>query len=77
VTADASRSTDTDRTGIVSYEFNFGDGSAHTWGVTTTSHCYSNGGPYVITVTVTDAAGLRSQASVSIDVTPPVNPASC
>ncbi len=76
VTADASRSTDTDATGIISYDFDFGDGAPHAWGAAA-QHKYCVGGTYRLTVIVTDSAGLRSSAFVYIDVTQPVNQVTC
>ena len=75
VTADASGSTDTDATGIASYEFDFGDGTPLVRGAASASHTYCKGGSYVVTVVVTDSAGNHSSGSLSIDVTQPANPA--
>lgn len=76
VTADASRSTDTDATGIASYSFDFGDGTPHAWGGAA-QHKYCVAGIYRLTVVVTDTAGLSSSAFVYVNVTQPVNPVSC
>ncbi len=82
VTADASRSTDTDATGIASYEFNFGDGVVvrSMRGAASATHTYCPPGPdkvtYRVTVTVTDTAGQRSSAFVNVIVTPSVTPTS-
>jgi len=53
VAFDASRSTD--NVGIVSYAWDFGDGNTGT-GITPT-HAYETEGTYIVTLTVTDAAG--------------------
>ena len=63
VTADASASTDDD--GIVSYRFDFGDGSPVVGpqpGATAT-HTYGTAGTFTVTVTVTDTAGQSSTAT--------------
>lgn len=52
---------------IVSWEYDFGDGSVVHWGPTV-SHTYSQSGTYTVTVTITDGAGLRSADSVQITV---------
>jgi PKD repeat protein len=71
VSADASASTDTDSTPIASYTFDFGDGSAavgpQTGAIAT--HTYTTAGPYTVTVTVKDTAGLSSDATVQVTVT--------
>jgi parallel beta-helix repeat protein len=63
VTADASASTDDH--GIVSYRFDFGDGSPVVGpqpGATAT-HTYGAAGTFTVTVTVTDTAGQSSTAT--------------
>jgi parallel beta-helix repeat protein len=63
VTADASASTDDH--GIVSYRFDFGDGSPVVGpqpGATAT-HTYGTAGTFTVTVTVTDTAGQSSTAT--------------
>jgi parallel beta-helix repeat protein len=70
VTADASGSTDTDATGIATYRFAWGDGSASTGpqaGATAT-HVYTTAGTYTVTTTVTDTAGNASTASTQVVV---------
>jgi PKD repeat protein len=51
---------------VTSYEWRFGDGSTDT-GVTA-SHAYAVTGTYVVTLTVTDSAGLQSSVSQSVVV---------
>jgi parallel beta-helix repeat protein len=63
-TFDASNSTD--NVGIVSYEWDFGDGTTGT-GVTTT-HAYTNPGTYTATLTVRDAAGNIDTHSMTVTV---------
>jgi len=65
ITVNGSGSTDNE--GIVSYSWDFGDGTKKS-GVTA-SHTYASGDTYTITLTVTDGAGLSN--STSIDVTLP------
>jgi len=70
ITADASGSTDTDATGIATYRFAWGDGSAPTGpqaGATAT-HVYTTGGTYTVTTTVADTAGNASTASTQVIV---------
>lgn len=61
VAADASGSSDPDGT-IVSYDWDWGDGSAHGSGKTT-SHTYAATGPWTVTLTVTDDGGLIGAAT--------------
>lgn len=65
--------------GIASYEFDFGNGIVirPMLGGGSASYTYCRAGRYKLTVTVTDKAGLSSSAFVYVDVTSPVNPASC
>jgi PKD repeat protein len=62
---DASSSFDTDGN-LVSYDWNFGDGTNGT-GVTT-NHNYSTGGDYSVMLTVTDDAGGSSNSAQSVTV---------
>lgn len=60
---------------IVSYEFNFGDGSSVvTTAVPTTTHKYTSGGTYSIIVKATDASGGTGAKNVSLVVTGTVVP---
>ena len=72
VTADGSRSTDTDFTPIASYRFDFGDGSAAvtTYPPTATAqHGYAAAGTYSVSLVVTDTGGNASvPATVTITV---------
>ena len=69
VSFDAEGSTD--NVGIVSYEWEFGDGTTGT-GITTT-HIYTEPGTYTVTLTVRDAAGNSDTHSITITVeAPPV-----
>jgi PKD repeat protein len=72
VTVDASASTDTDRTPIASYRFDFGDGSAPVGPQpdATAAHTYTVPGSYTVTVTVADRAGLVTRASAPVVVKP-------
>lgn len=63
--ASASRPTGPGRS-IVSYNWNFGDGSTGS-GVTTT-HRYAGNGSYIITLTVTDDAGAMTQSTQTLVV---------
>ena len=68
VTADASGSTDTDGTPVDTYKFDWGDGSQATGpqNGATASHTYGAPGSYTVKVTVTDTAGLTSNATVKV-----------
>lgn len=71
VTANAFGSTDSDGQ-IVSYEWNFGDGSAATGNIV--SHVYTDGGSYTLSLKVTDDKGGIGTASQVITVTPNLPP---
>lgn len=65
---DASASSDNDGT-IVSYAFDFGDGSpVLTQGTPTASHTYSSDGQFRAVLSVTDNTGLVGQVEVGIGV---------
>lgn len=68
VTFDASESHDPDGS-IVSYEWDFGDGSKETTTSPTIQHSYSSAGTYTVTLTVTDNGGLTHSTSVQVEVT--------
>ena len=66
---DASMSYDPDAEGsIVSYEWNYGDGTDPESGLTTSNHTYNTPGIYIVTLTVTDNAGSSDTASQTITV---------
>ncbi len=70
-TVDAAASYDPDGT-IVSYAFNFGDGSAVITGASSTAdRTWAQPGTYTITLTVTDNDGATDAATASIDVVIP------
>jgi len=56
----------TDNVGIVSYEWEFGDGTTGT-GISTT-HIYTGSGTYTVTLTVEDAAGNSDACSITMTV---------
>ena len=58
----------TDNYNVVSWDYDFGDGTTMNWG-STVSHTYALAGNYVVTLTITDGAGLRDSASVPVTVT--------
>jgi len=64
VSFDASASSD--NVGIVSYQWDFGDGTTGTG--KTTTHTYANPGTYTVTLTVKDAANNSATHSITITV---------
>ncbi|HEY3832966.1 MAG TPA: PKD domain-containing protein [Acidimicrobiia bacterium] len=68
----AGASTDSDGT-IISYSWNFGDGTPAATGVTV-QHTFAPGGPYTVTLTVIDNGGATGTTSQSLTVAdaPPV-----
>jgi parallel beta-helix repeat protein len=71
VTADASASTPGSAP-ITGYTFDFGDGTTiGPQAGPTARHTYTAAGPYLVTVTVTDANGLTSTATQSVTVSAP------
>ena len=63
---DASTSTSPANNPIASYLWDFGDGTTGTGRAT--SHAYSRGGTYVVTLTISDSVGRAAQATRSIIV---------
>lgn len=70
IALNGSTSNDPDGT-IVSYAWNFGDGTTGTGA--TVSHVYATAGNFTATLTVTDNGGATGSASVQVTVTNPVN----
>jgi PKD domain/Pectate lyase superfamily protein len=69
LSADASGSTDTDKTPIVDYQFNWGDGTSSARQPSSSlTHAYKKPGKYTVTVDVIDAAGLNSTAEQTANV---------
>ncbi len=69
VTFDGSNSYDPDLDGsIVSYEWNFGDGSSGTGAAP--MHSYTGAGTYNVILTVTDDKGAIDTDTTTVDVTP-------
>ena len=66
VTFNAATSNDDDGT-IATYDWDFGDGSAHEHGVAVT-HTYSTAGSYEAILTVTDDGGAQDTATQTITV---------
>ncbi|GGD05294.1 fibrinogen-like YCDxxxxGGGW domain-containing protein [Nocardioides daphniae] len=69
LTVDLDASTSTDDRGVTSYAWTFGDGESGTGA--TTSHTYAAGGSHEVTLTVTDAQGLTSSVSRTVEVKAP------
>ena len=67
VTFDAGASSD--NVDIVSYEWNFGDGTTGTG--KTTTHTYTSPGTYTVTLTVKDTAGNSATVSKTVTVLAP------
>jgi PKD repeat protein len=56
---------------IISYTWDFGDGNVTTTSVPTTTHTYINNGTYLITLNITDSAGLWGTTQPTIIMTGP------
>jgi PKD repeat protein len=67
VTFSSAGSSDTDGT-IVSYDWDFGDGTAHS-NVDNPTHTYTAAGSFTATLTVTDDKGATGTATVAITTT--------
>ena len=69
LTCSVNASTSSDDVGVVSYTWNFGDGSPlQTHGAPTTSRTYAAAGTYTVTLTVTDGGGLTNTTSQQVTV---------
>jgi PKD repeat protein len=73
LTFDATGSSDPDGT-IVSYNWNFGDGTTLEDGGPTPTHTYATAGTYNVTLTVVDNDGLSDSDSTTAGITDPNTP---
>ncbi|MEK6480262.1 PKD domain-containing protein [Catalinimonas sp. 4WD22] len=71
LTVTFSGSSSSDDQGIVSYSWDFGDGT--TGSGETVNHTYENAGEYTAKLTVADAEGLEGQATININVNSPTS----
>lgn len=62
-----SGSMSSDPLDIVTWDYDFGDGTTRNWGPTV-AHTYASAGSYTVTLTVTGGGGLRDSASVPVTV---------
>jgi hypothetical protein len=64
-----------DDVGIISYEWDWGDGSFFTSSAPTASHTYTSGGTFTVTLTVTDTVGQTgtSQQPATVNLAVPAN----
>ncbi len=69
ITFDASNSYDLDGY-IVSYEFNFSDGTIVSGNTSIVEHAFSEPGNYTVSLTVTDADGLQDVTTADIEILP-------
>lgn len=67
--ADGTGSTDPEG-GVLTYRWDFGDGTPAETGPTPT-HTYAAGGTYTVSLTVTDPTGVADSATTRVTVTPP------
>ena len=67
ITFDGSGSTDSDGA-IVTYDWDFGDGSAELNAGSAPMHTYSTAGQYTVTLTVTDDDGESDRATAAVDI---------
>jgi PKD repeat protein len=67
LTCSADGSTSSDDHGIVSYAWDWGDGTV-TGGVAATNHTYGAEGPYYVTLTVTDSLGQTGSTYQYVEV---------
>ncbi|HSB56383.1 MAG TPA: PQQ-dependent sugar dehydrogenase [Nitrosopumilaceae archaeon] len=72
VNFDGTSSSDPDPGTVLSYSWNFGDGSPAATGAIVT-HLYNSAGPFVATLTVNDGSGGTNSATVNITVGNPPN----
>lgn len=70
VAFDASASTPGTGATIVTYKFNYGDGTEETVATPNQSHTYGAAGSVVASVTVTDSLGRSATRSVSLTIAP-------
>lgn len=54
---------------IVSYKFNYGDGSEETGSASVQTHTYSGPGTFPVTITVTDSLGRSTSITISVTIT--------
>jgi DNA/RNA endonuclease G (NUC1) len=73
VSMSAAGSSDPDANDVLSYRWNFGDGSPEATGIAA-SRTYAQNGNYTVTLTVTDSRGLTSRVTTTAHVAnvPPV-----
>ena len=65
VTFNASASSDPDGDAIVSYNWNFGDGTSESMTTPIVQHVFNDNGSYVVTLTVTDSRGATSSPATT------------
>lgn len=72
--ANLDGSASSDDFGIVSYIWNFGDGTAATNNAPSVTHVWANIGPWTVSLTVVDAAGQTDTKSTTVTFTPGLPP---